>query len=80
MPSCLRSSTNRPKTAVWWSTSASVVAGEMIASLAGIGHEITYHSEIMEPGRMFAWILLAIALTVMVNALLSTWTRTERSA
>jgi ABC-type nitrate/sulfonate/bicarbonate transport system permease component len=59
-------------------TFASVIAGEMIASLSGIGHEITYHSEIMEPGRMFAWILLAIALTVMVNALLSSITRVER--
>ncbi len=58
-------------------TFASIIAGEMIASLSGIGHEITYNSEIMEPARMFAFIVLAIAMTVMANALLSVLTKVE---
>ena len=52
-------------------SAASVVAGEMISSLAGLGHQITFFAETLEPARMFATIALVIVATVGVNAILS---------
>lgn len=56
-------------------TFASVIAGEMIAALRGLGHEITYLSQIMEPARMFALIGVVILLTAIVNSILTALTR-----
>lgn len=39
---------------------ASVLGGETLSSLNGLGHQIAFNSELMEIGRMFAWILFAI--------------------
>lgn len=39
---------------------ASVLGGETLSSLNGLGHQIAFTSELMEIGRMFAWILFAI--------------------
>ena len=58
-------------------TFASVIAGEMIASLRGLGHEITFYSQIMDPARMFAIIGVVIVLTGLVNALLAIGVRTR---
>ena len=52
-------------------TASSVVAGEMISSLTGLGHQITFLAETLEPAGMFAYITLVILATVAVNALLS---------
>lgn len=60
-------------------TFASVIAGEMIASLRGLGHEITYFSQIMEPARMFALIGVVILLTAIVNSILTALTRARGS-
>jgi ABC-type nitrate/sulfonate/bicarbonate transport system permease component len=52
-------------------TFASVIAGEMIAALAGLGHEITFFSQTMSPAKMFAMIAVVIVLTAIVNAILT---------
>lgn len=52
-------------------TFASVIAGEMIASLRGLGHEITFFSQIMEPAKMFAVIGVVIVLTAIANSFLT---------
>ena len=57
-------------------TFASVVAGEMIASLAGLGHAITYYSQIMDSAKMFAVIGVVIFLTWVMNSLLTLLART----
>jgi ABC-type nitrate/sulfonate/bicarbonate transport system permease component len=52
---------------------ASVLGGETLSSLTGLGHQIAFTSELMEIGRMFAWILFAIlvafTLTMIVTYL-----------
>lgn len=52
---------------------ASVLGGETLSSLNGLGHQIAFTSELMEIGRMFAWILFAIlvafTLTMFVTYL-----------
>ena len=52
-------------------TASSVVAGEMISSITGLGHQITFLAETLEPASMFAYIALVILATVAVNAMLS---------
>lgn len=56
-------------------TFASVIAGEMIAALAGLGHQITFFSQIMDPAKMFAMIAVVIVLTAIVNAILTSLAR-----
>ncbi len=50
---------------------ASVIAGEMIASVSGLGHAIREASDLMEPARMFAVIAVVIVASGAVNAALS---------
>jgi ABC-type nitrate/sulfonate/bicarbonate transport system permease component len=52
-------------------TFASVIAGEMIASISGLGHDIRDASDMMEPARMFAVIVVIVIATGAVNAVLS---------
>src|SRR5262249_43931771 len=51
---------------------ASVLGGETISSLAGIGRNIALAAELMEPARMYGWIVVVIAAALFLNALVST--------
>jgi ABC-type nitrate/sulfonate/bicarbonate transport system permease component len=50
---------------------ASVLGGETISSVAGVGRNIALAAELMEPARMFAWIVFVIALALALNASVS---------
>ncbi|HXJ02282.1 MAG TPA: ABC transporter permease [Micropepsaceae bacterium] len=50
---------------------ASVLGGETISSAAGVGRNIALAAELMEPARMFAWIIFVIATALVLNALVS---------
>ena len=52
---------------------ASVLAGEIIASTSGLGHEISYSAAMMEPARMFAYVFVAIIIAALFNFGLTTW-------
>jgi ABC-type nitrate/sulfonate/bicarbonate transport system permease component len=46
---------------------ASVLGGETISSVAGVGRNIALAAELMEPARMYAWILFVILTSVTLN-------------
>lgn len=46
---------------------ASVLGGETISSVAGIGRNIALAAELMEPARMYSWILFVILTSVTLN-------------
>lgn len=46
---------------------ASVLGGEAISSVAGIGRNIALAAELMEPARMYAWIVFVVLTSVMLN-------------
>ena len=48
---------------------ASVLGGETISSVAGIGRNIALAAELMESARMYAWITFVIAISVTLNLL-----------
>ena len=48
---------------------ASVLGGETISSVAGIGRNIALAAELMESARMYAWITFVIATSVTLNLL-----------
>jgi ABC-type nitrate/sulfonate/bicarbonate transport system permease component len=50
---------------------ASVLGGETISSVAGVGRNIALAAELMEPARMVAWIVVVIATALVLNALVS---------
>jgi ABC-type nitrate/sulfonate/bicarbonate transport system permease component len=50
---------------------ASVLGGETLASVNGIGRQIAQNAELMESATMFAWIMVVIGLTTMANLLMS---------
>jgi ABC-type nitrate/sulfonate/bicarbonate transport system permease component len=52
-------------------TFASVLGGETLSSVTGVGKRIALAAELMEPAEMYAWIVFVIAFAVTVNALLS---------
>jgi ABC-type nitrate/sulfonate/bicarbonate transport system permease component len=52
---------------------ASVLAGEIIASTSGLGHEISYSAAMMEPARMFAYVFVAIIIAALFNFGLTAW-------
>jgi ABC-type nitrate/sulfonate/bicarbonate transport system permease component len=49
----------------------SIIGGETIASLAGLGHRIVHLAEAMEMTRMFAYIIFVVAIAAILNALVS---------
>lgn len=49
----------------------SVIAGETIASFAGLGHRIVNLAEDMDTARMFAYIVVVIAIVVILNTAVS---------
>lgn len=50
---------------------ASVLGGETISSVSGVGRNIALAAELMEPARMYAWIVVVIATALMLNTLVS---------
>ncbi len=50
---------------------ASVLGGETLASVNGIGRQIAQNAELMESATMFAWIIVVIGLTTVANLLMS---------
>jgi ABC-type nitrate/sulfonate/bicarbonate transport system permease component len=49
----------------------SILGSETIASLAGLGHQIVQLAENMDMARMFAYIVFVVAITVLLNGLVS---------
>ena len=49
----------------------SILGSETIASLGGLGHHIVQLAESMEMARMFAYITFVVAITVLLNGLVS---------
>jgi ABC-type nitrate/sulfonate/bicarbonate transport system permease component len=50
---------------------ASVLGGETISSVSGVGRNIALAAELMEPARMYAWIVVVIATALALNTLVS---------
>lgn len=50
---------------------ASVLGGETLSSVAGIGRNIAVAAELMEPARMYAWIAFVVLTAVTLNLLVS---------
>jgi ABC-type nitrate/sulfonate/bicarbonate transport system permease component len=50
---------------------ASVLGGETISSVSGVGRNIALAAELMEPARIFAWIVFVIATALILNTLVS---------
>jgi len=50
---------------------ASVLGGETISSLAGVGRSIALAAELMEPARMYAWIAAVVAVALLLNKMIS---------
>ena len=50
---------------------ASVLGGETISSVSGVGRNIALAAELMEPARMYAWIIVVIATALVLNTLMS---------
>ena len=64
----------------WWSRAcasgfflcfASVLGGETLSSAAGVGYAIAHAGELLESPRMYAWIVLVLATTIVLNVLVS---------
>jgi ABC-type nitrate/sulfonate/bicarbonate transport system permease component len=50
---------------------ASVLGGEAISSVSGVGHNIALAAELMEPARMYAWIVFVVAAALALNMLVA---------
>jgi ABC-type nitrate/sulfonate/bicarbonate transport system permease component len=50
---------------------ASVLGGETLSSIAGIGRNIALAAELMEPARMYAWIAFVVLTAITLNLLVS---------
>jgi ABC-type nitrate/sulfonate/bicarbonate transport system permease component len=49
-------------------TFASVLGGETLASTAGMGHMIAHEAELLEGPNMYAYIVIVLTVTVLLNA------------
>ncbi len=50
---------------------ASVLGGETLSSVAGVGRNIALAAELMEPARMYAWIAFVIFTAISLNMLVT---------
>ncbi len=50
---------------------ASVLAGETISSVEGVGRHIALAAELLEPARMYAWIVVVVAAALVLNTAVS---------
>jgi len=48
-----------------------VIAGEFISGAQGVGYELGMSSQMLDTPTLFAWILIACALTALVTAVFS---------
>ena len=46
---------------------ASVLGGEILASIAGIGRSISLASELMETARLYGWIVFVVLISLILN-------------
>lgn len=58
---------------------ASVLGGETISSVAGVGRNIAHNAELMEPARMYSWIAFVILTSVTLNMLVYSFENRVRS-
>ena len=59
---------------------ASVLGGETLSSVSGVGRNIALAAELMEPARMYAWITFVIFTAIALNMVMSSIeNRTSRS-
>jgi ABC-type nitrate/sulfonate/bicarbonate transport system permease component len=54
---------------------ASVLGGETLSSVAGVGRNIALAAELMEPARMYAWIAFVILTAITLNLVVSSFER-----
>ena len=59
---------------------ASVLGGEALSSIAGVGRNIALSAELMESPRMFAWISVVVVTAVTLNFILSAIEKRARAA
>jgi ABC-type nitrate/sulfonate/bicarbonate transport system permease component len=52
-------------------TFASVLGGETLSSVAGIGHAIAHEADLLEGPVMYAYIVIVLAVTMILNAVLA---------
>src|SRR5262245_17059894 len=52
---------------------ASVLGGETLSSVAGVGRNIALAAELMEPARMYAWIAFVVLTAITLNLLVSSF-------
>jgi ABC-type nitrate/sulfonate/bicarbonate transport system permease component len=52
-------------------TFASVLGAETLSSVAGVGHAIAHEAELLEAPAMYAWIVVVLVVTMLLNALLA---------
>jgi ABC-type nitrate/sulfonate/bicarbonate transport system permease component len=50
---------------------ASVLGGETISSVEGVGRNIALSAELLEPARMYAWIVVVVAAALVLNGAVS---------
>lgn len=50
---------------------ASVLGGETLSSVAGVGRNIALAAELMEPARMYAWIAFVILTAITLNMIVT---------
>lgn len=59
---------------------ASVLGGETISSVSGVGRAIALSAELMEPARMYAWIVVVVFTALVLNGLVSALENRMRGA
>jgi ABC-type nitrate/sulfonate/bicarbonate transport system permease component len=52
-------------------TFASVLGGETLSSASGVGHQIAHEGDLLESAPMFAWIVIVLTVTVILNLALT---------
>jgi ABC-type nitrate/sulfonate/bicarbonate transport system permease component len=52
-------------------TFASVLGGETLSSVSGVGHAIAHEADLLDSPPMFAWIAIVLVVSVSLNLLLS---------
>ena len=50
---------------------ASVLGGEELSASGGVGYRIAHYAELMDAGRMYAWIVFVVFVSVTLNFLVS---------
>ena len=50
-------------------TFLSIIGGETLGSLEGLGHQIVFYAEAMSTDKMFAYIIFIVAIAVILNSL-----------